>query len=182
MTIGLDIDDTMTNSDELIAEYAKMHLNSNDEKLINELTHPHEIKGKSLDFYNKYLPEMMRKYTLKDNVKEVVDRLRDKGHKLVVITARGHRVKKGLVGITRKYFKENRLVFDEVIFRSGEKTGECLRNNIDIMVDDSVSVLEKLKEHNIKILLFTSKLNKSKNTDIDRVSNWLELEEYIDNL
>lgn len=182
MTIGLDIDDTMTNSHDLAVEYAKRYLNSEDEKLINELLYPHNIKGASLDFYVKYLPEMTENYVLKENVKEVIDRLRTKGHKLIVITARGYSGKKKVIGITKTYFKKYGLLFDEVIFMAKEKTGYCLRSKIDLMIDDSVSVLEKLKELNIKTLLFTSDNNKNINTNIDRVSNWLELEEYINNL
>ncbi len=182
MNIGLDIDDTMTNSSELITEYAKKYFNSDDMNLINSILNAKKIEGKLLDFYYEYLPEMMSIYKLKDNVKEVIDRLRSKGHKIIVITARGYTVQVGIAEITKEYFKRHQIVVDDIIFRSVDKTEPCIKNNINIMIDDSISVLEKLKENNIKPLLFNSVTNKDFNTNIDRVNNWLELEEYLDKL
>ncbi len=181
MTIGLDIDDTMTNSSKLIIEYAKKYFETNDVTKIKEILSK-KIEGKLLDFYNEYLPEMMASYTLKENVKEVIDGLRQNGHKIIIITARGHSVKKGLIDITKEYFKKHNIVVDKMIFEKTEKTAECINNNIDIMIDDSIKVLNELKEKNIKTLLFTSENNINCDTDINRVNNWLELESYINEL
>lgn len=56
---------------------------------INDLLHTKMSSEKVFDFYNQYLPEMMEKYELKENVKEVIDRLRRNGNKIIIITARG---------------------------------------------------------------------------------------------
>ena len=47
------------------------------------------------------------------------------------------------------------------------------------MVDDSVKYCEEIRKENIKSIVFTSEVNKNINTNIERVSNWLELEEKI---
>jgi uncharacterized HAD superfamily protein len=182
VNIGLDIDDTMTNSSDLIIEYAKKYFESDDINLINNILNSKEIEGKLLDFYREYLPEMMRIYDLKDNVKEVIDRLRSKGNKIIIITARGYTIEAGLIEITKEYFEKHQIVVDEMVFQAIEKTEACIKNNIDIMIDDSISVLEKLKETNTNTLLFDSANNKDYKTNIDRVNNWLELEEYLNKL
>lgn len=182
MNIGLDIDDTMTNSSELMIKYAKKYFNTTDEEVINKLLHTKMSKEEVFDFYNQYLPELMGKYELKENVKEVIDNLRIKGHKIIIITARGRTIKKGLEEITKKYLKKHKIEVDDMIFGEVDKAAICLENNIDIMIDDSIAILEKVKASGIKPLLFSSISNQTSDTNIDRVNNWIELETYIDNI
>jgi len=181
MIIGIDVDDTMTNTSELLAEYAKKYFNSNNKILIKKILHPKKADTKIFEFYCKYLPEMMMKYTLKENVKEVIDRLRLKGHKIIIITARG--TTRGLkqAEITKKYFQKHKINVDKIIFEQKDKTDACLKYKIDIMVDDSTYVLESLKGTDTKPLLFVSINNKDFKNNFDNVSNWLELEKYIMN-
>jgi uncharacterized HAD superfamily protein len=179
MIIGIDIDDVITNSSELIMEYAKKHFKTDDVELINNILNAKTIEGELLDFYYKYLPEMMSKYSLKENVKEVLDRLKLKGHEIIIITARGYTVQAGLIEITNDYFNRHNLIFDEIIFKTKDKKKICIEKNIDIMIDDSISVLESLKDANTKPLLFVSICNKDCITNFDKVSTWLELEKYI---
>jgi uncharacterized HAD superfamily protein len=181
MVIGLDIDDTITNSSELVMEYAKKYFNSTNEDYTNSILHAETIDGELLDFYYKYLLELMKNYTLKENVKDVIDRLKLKGHKIIVITARAYTVQAGLIEITIDYFEKHNIVVDKMIFKSIDKLNACLENKVDIMVDDSISVLNTLKNTNIKTLLFSSVNNKNQETDLIRINSWLELEKYIDN-
>ena len=87
MIIGLDVDDTMTNTSELLIEYAEKHFNNSDKNLIRSILNPKMADKEIYDFYCKHLQEIMMKYTLKENCKEVIDRLRLKGHKIIIITA-----------------------------------------------------------------------------------------------
>lgn len=176
MRIGIDIDDTMTNTTELMIDYAKEYFNETSENKIITLLNS-KIEGKIYDFYMEYLPIMAVKYSLKENVIEVINRLREKGYKVIVITARGHSTFDGMIDITKEYFKRNNIVVDDCIFKCGDKNNACIENNIDIMIDDSISTLNKLT--NTKKLLFTSIVNQDIDIDINRVSNWLEVESYI---
>lgn len=182
MTIGLDIDDTMTNSSQLIAKYAKEYFTSYNTEMISTILHAEKIEGELLEFYNKYLPKMMENYELKENVQEVIKRLRLQGHKIIIVTARGYTVQEGLIEITKKYLEKYNIKVDDIIFRTLYKNEICVNNKVDIMVDDSISVLEKVKKSGIKALLFTSSNNQHISTTIDRVDNWLDLEKYINKI
>lgn len=180
MVIGIDIDDTITNSSELIIEYAKKHFKSDDIDIINNILNVSKIDGELLQFYSKYLSEMIERYTVKDNAAKVIKRLREKGYKVVIITARGHTVTQdNLELMTTNYFNKHGIEVDEIIFRTKNKKEICIEKNIKIMVDDSINVLESLNDTNITPVLFNSIFNKDINTDIKRVDNWLELEKYI---
>ena len=125
----------------------------------------------------------MASYKLKDNFKEVIDRLRKNGHKVIIITARGYtEFKDDIPKITKEYFKRYDIKVDKIVFNKLHKDESCVENKIDIMIDDSIGVLNKIREKGIKVLLFNSMSNKESITNIDRVDNWLELENYINNL
>ena len=182
MIIGIDIDDVITDTSELMKVYAKKHFKSDDIDLINRILHGKRESDRIDSFYRKYLPEMMRNYKIKDNVKEVIDRLRLDGNKIIIITTRG--LTKGLsqMKITKEYFKRHKIEVDKIIFKEREKVGACIKHKLDIMIDDSVFVLEKLNGTNTKQLLFSSISNKNYKHNFAKVSNWLELEQYITNL
>lgn len=182
MNIGLDIDDTMTNTSELKIEYFKKHFNIDDMNILIDMLNPGKIDGELLDFFKNNLLEMSKRYTLKDNVKEVIDRLRLKGHKIFIITARAYTFVDGVIEATEEYLERHNIYFDNITYKAKDKRNACIENKIDIMVDDSIGVLEELKRCNIKTLLFNSMVNENKKTDFDRVSNWIELENYINSL
>ena len=49
------------------------------------------------------------------------------------------------------------------------------------MFDDAVDTCESLNENNIKAVVFTSNINKERETNCDRVSSWNELYTYVNN-
>lgn len=181
MKIGLDIDDTMTDTTELMIEYAKEYFKTDDIEFIKSILFAPKIEGELLEFYDKYLVEMMSKYKLKSNVKEVIDRFRQSGNKIIIITARGATIK-NVIDVTMEYFKLHDIKVDDIVFRLRDKSKYCVENNIDLLVDDSNSVLEKVQQLGIKTLLFNSIKNKDIDTNINRVNNWLEVEQYINEL
>lgn len=182
MTIGVDIDDTITNSSELIIKYVKKFFNTDNPTLISNVMHLTQIEDKLLEFYEKYLYELMNTYTIKENAKEVIDRSRAKGHKIIIITARGYTIRNGIIDITKNYLKEHGINYDKIIFQARSKVNACKENNIDLMIDDSVEVVTELKKEGINAILFTSFNNKDIDVDFTRVNSWLEIEEYIDKL
>ena len=187
MVIGIDIDDVITDSSELIMEYAKKYLKSDDINLINNLLHGNDVNDELMNFYSNYLLKIQANYKLKENVKEVIDRLKLDGHKIVIITARGtgkahpSLLKLDQISVATKYLKKHQINYDKIIFRARDKREVCIENNLDFLIDDSVVVLESIKDTNVKPVFFNSISNKAIKTDFHTVSSWLEIEEYINN-
>ena len=66
-----------------------------------------------------------------------------------------------------------------IIINAGDKVEECIKNHIDIMIDDSSYNCQKLKENNIRTLLFAEANINSDN--INSFNDWNNLKRIIDN-
>lgn len=182
MRIGIDIDDVITNSSETIEEYVMKDSNS---KKLQE--HMKEImKGNPSDpdvisFCMKIYLEAFQKVTLKDNAKRVIQNLLDNGNEIYLITARGENLEffKGSEELTKNFLEDNNIKYNKIIFNAVNKAQLCVDNQIDLMIDDSIEHCEDIKNIGIKSIVFTSNVNKNTFTTVERVDNWLELEEKI---
>ena len=88
ITIGIDIDDTITNTNCLVRRYFR---NSKDKELIDNMDDI--IKGfyvneKTVEFYKSLNGVFLNQVKLKKDVVEVIDQLHSIGYKIIFITAR----------------------------------------------------------------------------------------------
>ena len=172
LKIGIDIDDTLTKTSELANEI----LHQKEEyKVILDY---HNLDKKTLDFFIKEnIEKIQNDVELNENAKEVIDYLKDNDCKIIFITARGSQGLKNLIPITKKYLSNKGIYYDKIIFKQDSKVDACIKNNIDIFIDDKEKVLDEIKVANIKTLRFCSSKTISKH---EKVSNWLEVKKYID--
>ena len=61
--------------------------------------------------------------------------------------------------IVRYWFKANNLYYDELIFSTVNKLGNCRENNIDIMVEDSPHNIKQLAEF-LPVICFDTRYNR----------------------
>lgn len=84
MNIGLDLDDTICSTKEMIEKYADIYC---DENKINQ-----DILWQNtdyrFDFLNKYLEEIYSHVQIKNNAKQVINKLKSMNNKIYIITAR----------------------------------------------------------------------------------------------
>lgn len=185
MRIGIDIDDVITNTSESIEEYI---VKNNNSKKLRE--HMKEImKGNPSDpeiiafCMDTYL-KVFKKVKLKNNAKEVIQRLLDKENEIYFITARGENLEffRGSEKVTKEFLEDNNIRYTKIIFNAIDKAQLCIDNQIDLMIDDSVEHCEAVKNIGIKSIVFTSNVNKNTPTTVKRVDNWLELENELNNM
>ena len=86
--------------------------------------------------------------------------------------------------MTIKWLKKYDIEYDKLILTNAynhqEKADICIKNNVDIMIDDSINVCLKCSESGIKSLLFNTEYNKNE-ISFTRVNNWEEIFNYINN-
>lgn len=182
MRIGVDIDDTITNTWEyLIPHYAKL-FNIDEGRLLKSMPYYQAIKDKiSLDEYYKVLIPIHNKYTseipLKENVKEVIDKLYELGHTVYFITDRGNDDNDSY-DLTKNYLDSHGIKYEKIYTRASNKASICLKENIKLYIDDSVKHCKNVKEKGIEVLMFDTKYNKEYQ-EFKHVHSWNEIYEYI---
>ena len=188
MRIGIDIDDTITNSSDIFVEYAKQY---NKEKNIQ-----HKININLLDvkesygwekenlneFLHKYLEVALNNIDSKSDSIEIINKLKKEGHEIYFITARSEReIEGGMFELTENWLNKHGFNYDLLVINSKEKVKDCIKYGIDIFIDDSYRNCKLIKDGiGIPVLLFTTRYNiKEKDESLIRVSNWYEIYNYL---
>ena len=184
MRIGVDIDDTITDTwDKLLPFYSgwfDISLN----KLKNSLPYYESIKDRyTIDEYFKEVSilydNVVPYVSVKRNAREVLYKLHSLGHEIVIISARG----KGYTdaySLTRDYLRRNDIYYDKIILDVDDKDRVCLEEKIDLFIDDSYKHCISVKNVGIDVLMFDTNYNK-KQTGIRHVNDWLDIYNYVEN-
>lgn len=190
MKIGLDIDGVILNSENEIRVKSELYdlLQLKGKGVI----HPNEFLEKDRYDWNKEELAAFRKQNfvkssndalLMPGAKQVIERLKEDGHELIIITARGLTIKEMKQAAQNK-FKEYNLKFDKYFWEQESKQAVCKQEKIDVMIDDKASVCKETSENKIRTLYFRD-VNREKleeNEYLKEVNNWGEIYRYIYNL
>ena len=192
MNIGIDIDNVISNFDEaLLEEYIKHDNDLRGTGIVNKALHiTHGMfdwtEKEEREFYLANIERIVKTLNVKDGAKEYIDKLKQDGHNIFIITGRDNGEYTNPVEMTQKWLKENNIYYDKLIFTNAYKndkhgkTEKCFENNIDIMIDDSVHICKDCMENNITTLLMDRVVTR-KEKGMTRVKNWKEIYEFISN-
>lgn len=175
MRIGLDIDNTICNTEELYNELADIYMKEKDISL--EEFNSNYIE----DFYINNIYSIIRDNVLKKDFYDVYSKL-SKNNEIIFITARSDTFIPGFDRMTEEtlsWLLRNNISYDKY-YGSCYKEGKalaCLREKVDIMIDDDFNNYLAFKDKGIKTLLFD---DKGRHMDIlDRVESWKDIERII---
>lgn len=185
MRIGIDIDDTIADTNEMLEAYAGIY-----DKLYKE---GHGIVDKNcykfngmydwseedrLDFFKTYMVEVLENVEIKDYVVDVIKKLRQEGNEIIFITTRDGDYIEDCYKLTKKWLDEKNVEYDMIIAGDKRKSDYADSLKFDLFIDDSIKNCTKVSEKGIDVLLFDTKYNRD-NKDFKRVKNWQEIYEYI---
>lgn len=190
MNIGIDIDGVILDSEKVFRTIAELYntikfnnrsIRKYDEPRIQEKYNWTEEEIQ--EFADKYFVECSKKANLMPYVKEVIKLLKQDGHKLIIITARG-KDKKEMRAVVEEKFKKENLNFDAYHWAREEKADICMQEKIDIMIDDNYNNCLAIANKSIKTLYFRDAgIREIKdNAYITEVHNWGEIYKYIKSL
>lgn len=184
MIIGLDIDNVIADLDKtFLEEFLEEDKNKRNLGIINPNAE-HMTSGmfdwtkeEISQFLVKNMDRMAMKFELVKDAKFYIDKLREDGYKIYLITGRNTRIFKNPEEITKKWLSEKNLNYDKLIFThdSTDKSKECLENKVDIMFDDRPMNCIKLQERGINSYLFKTRYNYKYSLNVQMVSDWKEL-------
>lgn len=190
MRIGLDIDGVILDFERTLKAYGELY--NYIELKDGGVKHPEEHYLRErydwndevrMDFASKYFVKLTKMSSLLPGAKTVIDLLKKDGHELVIISARGGTIKE-MRAAAEEIFEREGLSFDETYWQREDKLDTALEAGIDIMIDDTAKVCEKLSANKIKCLYFRDKNMKKleENEYLTEVANWGEIYRIITEL
>lgn len=159
MKIGIDLDGVVFDSEKDFRVYSELYdlleLKRNSKVNERELAFQKRFKWSEeeiADFFQKYHKEIVEESNYMPGAKNVLNMLKEDGHELIIITARGT-VNKDVVEWTEKRFKnDNMNIFDKTYYNVVDKEEVCQKENIDVMIDDAISNCKKVSDSKIKTI------------------------------
>ena len=131
-------------------------------------------------FWMQYYIPMLENVIPKQSAVEIINKIKNKGNKIILITARIDDEIVDARAITEKWLKENKISYDKLIINSHNKLEIAQRENIDIFIDDSIRNCEMVSSGSIKTYMMTTENNKYyENNNIVKVNSWDEFYENI---
>ena len=188
MKIGIDLDGVIFDSERIFRVYAELYD-------ILELHQNGIIDNREVRFQERYnwsqeiINNFMRKYHTKiieeaafmPGAKEVINMLKNEGHELIVITARGSNNKQH-INITEDILKRNNMyIFDKYCWGVEKKREVCVAEKIDLMIEDSDNNCKAISDAKIKTIYFKDAPNYDieENEYLKTLYNWGEIYRYI---
>jgi len=92
-----------------------------------------------MNFINKYFLKLSKQTNLIPGAKDVINILKNEGHDLIVISARGGMIEEMKDVAIEKFNKEN-IKFDKYYWKQDDKLEIAQKESIDYMIDDSYDV------------------------------------------
>jgi len=154
MILGIDIDDTLTNSKEEIAKawkdyYRLYDLGTYTDSLPSNINTAWNDKYISR-FWDLYRTQIASSAKAKEYASEALYNLKSNGHIIKIITARPEDQRL----VTLKSLKSQLLLFDELVLKARYKGKTCIEHGVELLIDDTKDNLEDASLYGINTLLF----------------------------
>lgn len=188
MKIGIDLDGVVFDSEKLFRVYAELYdileLHQNgivDNREVRFQERYNWSQETINDFMSKYHTKNIEEAAFMPGAKEVLKMLKEEGHQLIIITARGNK-KKEHIAMTEDILKKNDMyIFDKYIWGVKNKSEICADEKLDLMIEDSDRNCKVISDKKIKTIYFKDAPNYEiqENEYLKTLYNWGEVYRYI---
>lgn len=188
MKIGIDLDGVVFDSEKELRVYSELYdmcnLHRNSKRNNKELMFQERFNWKQEEiegFLDKYHKQINIEANFMPGVKRILKMLKDDGYQLILITARGG-INKDMIKITEERLKQNSMdIFDKYYWATENKAEVCIKENVDIMIDDFYRNCKRIAEFKIKTIYLKDapSYELEENEYIKTLYNWGEIYRYI---
>lgn len=159
MKIGIDLDGVVFDTEKDFRIYSELYdlieLKQNSKVNEKEIKFQNRFNWSTKqveDFMMKYCDTILESSNYMPGAKNILKMLKEDGHELIVITARGT-LNKNIIALTQERLKQDKMnIFDKYYFASEDKASVCKQENIDIMIDDSNTNCKNTSDNKIKTI------------------------------
>ena len=196
MRIGIDIDGVLTDVERWQFDYgSKFYYERYQKEIVDfegyDTNQIFNVDDKlDEEFWREYFKEYSLNVEARKFANEVIDKLKQEGHQIYIITARGSFLSHSAdvmsieenQQIVLNWLKNNHINYDKIIFSPEDKLDICKENNIDLMIEDKVDNINKISKI-IPVICFHAGYNKDcKNSNIIRCYSWYDIYSKINKL
>ena len=196
MRIGIDIDGVLTDVERWQLDYgSKFYYERYKKEIVDfegyDTNQIFNVDDKlDEEFWREYFKEYSLNVEARKFANEVIDKLKQDGHQIYIITARGSFLSHSAdvmsieenQQIVLNWLKNNHINYDKIIFSPEDKLDICKENNIDLMIEDKVDNINKISKI-IPVICFHAGYNKDcKNSNIIRCYSWYDIYSKINKL
>lgn len=196
MRIGIDIDGVLTNIEQFSLNYFTKYCVEN--KIAYKIGNPsYELsdifnvdKSVTNDFWEKHIFYYAENENPRPYAKEVIDKLKDMGNEVYILTARWLTNQDDINGIrmrevVKKWLDKNEIYYDKLIFLKADrerKEDEIKDYKIDLMIEDNPNNIRELSRIT-KVICYDTSYNKDCcGENIYRCYSWYDILNYIDKM
>ena len=196
MRIGIDIDGVLTDVERWQLDYgSKFYYERYKKEIVDfegyDTNQIFNVDDKlDEEFWREYFKEYSLNVEARKFANEVIDKLKQEGHQIYIITARGSFLSHSAdvmsieenQQIVLNWLKNNHINYDKIIFSPEDKLDICKENKIDLMIEDKVDNINKISKI-IPVICFHAGYNKDcKNSNIIRCYSWYDIYSKINKL
>lgn len=190
MIIGIDIDNTITHTTEMILHYAQMFGREQGLNTTPDLRYYYleDVLGWDKrvadDFLDNYLGRIYTNMRPKDQAVEVIGELK-KQHELILITSRNRKFP-AVEEVTKNWLKQHGVQYDRLILNQTSnmhffsKLDVCQENGVEVMIEDHYELVSEISPH-LPVIMFEYPYNQHlKNDNIIPVNHWREVAGWLE--
>jgi len=185
MILGIDIDDTISNTYNVIMGYAQEYTidvlkrEPNLRKGVTCTNHLYTqylhdwAEGEDMKFLKLYYERILKEVEPKTLAKKYLDKIHEEGNKIVIITARWKNEYFDVVKATEEWLTKHQIPYDDLVTDASDKLSICQEKKIDLFIDDSLYNCNKVAEAGIKSFVMDTIINRGEdNPLVSRVYSW----------
>lgn len=187
MVIGIDLDDTINDLATIITKYGMEY---NEQHNIQHEINPNEwdfdkafgwTETDEIYFRKIYFPKILIEAEPKEKAPEIINKLKEEGHDIIIITARSLDHEPNMIKTSEEWLERYKIKYDNLVINSQNKAEKCLENKVDIFIDDGFNNCYNVYTNaKIPVYIFNSNYNqKQYHPGIERVYSWEEVYEII---
>ena len=185
MRIGIDIDDTISNTNDKMIEAAirfdKEHVRGRGFKDPDAFSFMEMFYWSVIDVDNFYgQVHTAEFYSILEPIPyaaKVIARLYKEGHKIILITKRKNTFK--IKHATKKWLKKNGFKYHKLILGGNKKGIICMENDIDLFIDNDKNNIIDAEDSNVECILKGTKFNKKYANYFNRIEDWVDIYRYL---
>ena len=189
MRIGIDIDGVLTDIEQWQIDfgskyyYEKYNIGIKNHKGYETFEIFETDRKIDDEFWEKYFIDYSMNVEIRKFANEVIKKLKEDGHEIYIITARGSFLSHSAEvmsyeenkKIVLNWLEKNNIVYDKIIFSPEDKLDICVENGIDLMIEDKVENINKISSK-IPVICFNAGYNELCNgKNIIRCYSWYDI-------